>query len=44
VHELAMDPDSFTGRTDGAIMSTPAHEIRTSGSRGVEETFENEGD
>jgi hypothetical protein len=39
-----MNPDGFTGRTDEAIMSTLAHEISTSGSRGVEETVENEGD
>ena len=44
VHELAMNPDSFTGRTDEAIMSTLAHEISTSASRGVKKTFENEGD
>ena len=44
MHELAMNPDSFTGRTDEAITSTLAHEIGTSGNRGVEETSENEGD
>jgi predicted SprT family Zn-dependent metalloprotease len=27
VHELAMNPYSFTGRTDDAIMSTLAHEM-----------------
>jgi len=27
VHEPAMNPDSFTGRTDDAIMSTLAHEM-----------------
>ena len=27
VHELAINPDRFTGRTDDAIMSTLAHEM-----------------
>jgi hypothetical protein len=26
-HELAMNPDSFTGRTDESILSTLAHEM-----------------
>lgn len=26
-HELAMNPDTFTGRTDAPILSTVAHEM-----------------